>query len=71
MTIQTIRTILTIFGAIISFVVIPYYFDYSDFSWDANSSNYIGFVTGIALIISNLGSNYIDSKKKTSVTKNS
>jgi hypothetical protein len=61
---RNIRTAVAILGAAMSFILIPYYFDYSDFSWEENASNYIGFITGVLVVIVGLWSNYIDSNRQ-------
>lgn len=58
------RNIISGIVAVLTFIVIPFYFDFSDFSWDNNSLNYIGFLTGILLLVANIGANYEFLRKK-------
>ena len=53
MNLQKLRIGLVIISVILIIVILTMLFDYTDFSWRSNQSNYIALLANIALIGSN------------------
>ena len=53
MNLQKLRIGLIILSVFLIIVILTVLFDYSDFSWGSNQSNYIALLANIALIGSN------------------
>jgi len=49
--------------AIILMAITAMYFDFSNLSWQANRSNYLGLITGVLVIVSNLAANTSELKR--------
>lgn len=63
MLMRKLRNILTLVVIGMMAVILICYFNYEDLSWTANKSNYIGLLTVVCVIITNIGSNRVEKKR--------
>lgn len=57
------RNILSLVVIVLMAFILVRYFNYNDLSWAANNSSYIALLTGIFILIANIGSNLHEAKK--------